>query len=70
MTIPPANNPCWLRLADGKVSGFETTHVALKFLLKRLQGDAVPAATKARELHDFFTKYERLLSKEIGSLNR
>ena len=69
MDIPPTTSPCWLRLVDGKVPGFETTHVALKFLIKRLQGEGVPATAKARELHQFFVKFERLLSKEIGCLN-
>lgn len=68
MSIPAEQSPCWARLANGAIPGFQTSHIALKFLIKRLQDGAVPAESKARELHAFFVKYERLLATEISYL--
>ncbi len=68
MAVPAFNHPCWTRLASGQLPGFQTEHVALKFLLKRLQSEAITPTAKVRELHDFFTKFERLLAKEINHL--
>lgn len=70
MPIPSVEAPCWARLAAGAVPGFKTEHIALKFLLKRLSGDAIAPATKARELHAFFVKFERLLGSEITTLSK
>jgi hypothetical protein len=69
MTVPASSSPCWLRLASGEVPAFQTTHIALKFLLKKLRGDNAPAPSKVKELHEFFVKYERLLDSEIRLLN-
>lgn len=70
MSVPPVDHACWPRLIANQVAAFDTSHVALKFLLKRLRGESTPPLTRARELQAFFVKYERLLGAEIRLLQR
>lgn len=52
----------------------QTTQLGLQMLLKRINGKINPKSpdgeqqAAADELHDFFVKYERILSAEISAL--
>jgi hypothetical protein len=70
MSVPPISSSCWIRLANNKISGFQTDHIALKFLLKRLSTTTTTDIQKSTELHDFFSKFERLLAKELNYLSK
>ncbi len=68
MDLPTHNAMCWKQLLSGQRPGFQTKHAALMFLLKKLQGSNDPVDQRAKALHEFFTKYERVLQVEIGQL--
>jgi hypothetical protein len=68
MDLPTENAMCWKQLLSGQKPSFQTKHAALMFLLKKLQGSAEPVDQRAKALHEFFSKYERVLSAEISQL--
>lgn len=41
----------------------------MQLMLKRVHGDKSSPATKAQEIYDFFSKYERILGSEISQLS-
>lgn len=65
MPVPPPNNPCWNKLANGALGKVKTQNLAMQLLVKRLERSTDPASTKAAEIHAFFIKWERILSSEI-----
>lgn len=68
-TVPPLSHPCWQRLANGALARLKTQHLGTQLLMKRLERTPTPAATKAAELHAFFTKWERALPTEISQIH-
>ena len=68
MDLPTANSMCWKQLLSGQKANFQTKHAALMFLLKKLQGSPDPVDQRAKALHEFFAKYERVLTAEISQL--
>jgi hypothetical protein len=71
--IPNKTNACWRKLATGEKK-IQTTQLGLQMLLKRISSKVTPTAPEAEvaaaagELHDFFVKYEKILSAEISAL--
>lgn len=71
--IPNKSSPCWRKIATGEKK-IQTTQLGLQMLLKRINGKINPKSpdgeqqAAADELHDFFVKYERILSAEISGL--
>ena len=68
MEVPPEYHPVWLKLASGPVAGFTPRQLSLQLLFTRLKYEKMTAAEKARTLHVFFVKYEKILSNEISQL--
>ena len=67
--IPPAEHRCWLHLSSSASPGIQTRQLGLQLLFKRLQGESLSAAAKAREVHAFFLKYQKILGPEIAQLS-
>lgn len=71
--IPDKSHLCWKKIVLGQ-KPLQTSQLGLQMLLKRHAGkltSASPAAdvqAAAGEVHEFFVKYERILSAEIKSL--
>jgi hypothetical protein len=63
-------HPIWLRLVNGQVNGFVPRQLSLQLLFTRLKHEKIPATDKARTLHAFFVKYEKILSQEIAQLSQ
>lgn len=68
MSLPPSNDPCWLRLANGGLARLQTQNLAAQLLTKRLSHSRDLAEVKAKQIHDFFVKWERALPREIQQL--
>lgn len=68
MAIPAPNHPCWLKLANGALEKLKTEHLGTQLMIKRITRSADPAAAKASELHAYFSKWERALSREVAQL--
>lgn len=66
MAVPHPASPCWLRLATGGLSRLKTEHLGTQMLKKRLELSPEPPATKAQEIHLYFSKWERILTDEIA----
>jgi hypothetical protein len=69
MSVPPANHPCWQRLASGAMARLKTQHLGPQLLTKRLERSTDPVNVKAAEIHAFFAKWERVLVAEVQQLN-
>jgi hypothetical protein len=68
MPVPPANHPCWQKLASGGLSKLRTQHLGTQLMTKRLEKSPDPVPAKAAEIHAFFAKWERILPSEIAQL--
>lgn len=71
--VPDKSNARWKELAAGKKT-LNTDNLGLQMLLKRIQsktagGNSAEIDKAAGELFDFFTKYEKILGKEVAALN-
>jgi hypothetical protein len=62
----PEYHPVWLKLANGQLPGFMPRQLSLQLLFTRLKHEKITATDKARMLHAFFVKYEKILSQEIA----
>ncbi|MDZ7895797.1 MAG: hypothetical protein U5M50_13060 [Sphingobium sp.] len=69
MAIPQATSPCWLRLASGGLSKLQTQHLGTQMLKKRIELSHASPADKAREIYEYFSKWERILTDEIAQLH-
>lgn len=70
--VPEKSSSHWRALASGK-KALVTDNLGLQMLLKRLAsktGGGNPAEIEkaSGELFEFFTKYERILGKELAAL--
>lgn len=70
MALPSSSSPCWSRLASGSLSRLQTQHLGTQMLIKRLERSADPVDRKAREIFEYFSKWERGLSHEVAQLER
>jgi hypothetical protein len=70
MPVPPASDPCWLRLAYGSLSRLKTRHLGTQLMTKRVERSDAPVAEKAAEIHAFFAKWERSLPDELAQIQR
>lgn len=68
MAVPGPNDPCWQRLAAGGLARIKTQNLGAQLLTKRLERSTDPLATKATEIHAFFSKWERTLAAEIQQI--
>lgn len=68
--IPPPEHACWLHLIESQAAGFKTHDLALGLLMQRLHAENLPPLEKARQVHAYFRRYERLLAVEIDQLAR
>jgi hypothetical protein len=66
--IPPANHPCWQRLAEGGLSRIKTQHLGTQLMTKRLERSSDPTSVKAAEIRTFFERWERALPNEVQQL--
>lgn len=66
MAIPPPESPCWQRLAGGGLARIRTSNLGVQMMVKRLERSPAPVPDKAREVHEFFLKWERGLADEIS----
>lgn len=66
--IPPPEHACWLQLVDVQHAGFQTRDLALQLLIQRLNAESLPPEEKARQVHAYFRRYERLLALEVQQL--
>ncbi len=70
MEIPDSTHPCWQKLALQQAPGFAPKQLGLQFLFTRLSHERMTPADKAREIHAFFVRYQRILTWEISELQR
>ena len=68
MTLPTLNHPCWQKLASGGLSKIRTQHLGTQLLAKRIERSTDPIASRAAEVHAFFSKWERILPTEVAQL--
>lgn len=66
MAVPPPGASCWLRLASGGLAQVRSSNFGTQMLTKRLQLSNASLNDKAREIHDYYAKWERGLSDEIA----
>ena len=69
MALPPQNAPCWQKLASGGLKQLRTNNLGTQMLTQRLELSKMNSADKAKEVYDFFCKWEKGLSNEIAQLN-
>jgi hypothetical protein len=71
--VPDKTNPKWTSLVKGDIVP-EMNMLALKVMLKslsnqyRINKDNTVLVDSAEKLHDFFSKYESVLQKEIKTI--
>lgn len=70
--VPDKSSPRWKELASGK-KALTTDNLGLQMLLKRVLsktagGNSAETDKAAGELFEFFTKYEKILGKEVAAL--
>lgn len=71
--IPDKSHPVWKKVVFGQ-KPLTSSQLGLQMLLKRISTRITPASPAAdvqaaiEELHNFFTKFERILVDEIKSL--
>jgi hypothetical protein len=68
MAVPSAEHPCWQRLAGGALARMQTQHLGTQLMMKRLERSTDAPSAKAREIHAFFSKWERALPAEVQQL--
>jgi hypothetical protein len=68
MEVPPEYHPVWLKLANGPVAGFAPRQLSLQLLFTRLKYEKMTPPEKARTLHVFFVKYQKILENELSQL--
>ena len=68
MPVPSAEHPCWQRLASGALTRMQTQHLGTQLMMKRLERSTDAPTAKAREIHAFFSKWERALPAEVQQL--
>lgn len=68
--IPDETHPCWQKLATHQVPNFAPKQLGLQFLFTRLSHENMSTLQKAREIHAFFVRYQRILTWEINELQR
>jgi len=68
MAVPDLNNPCWRRLANGGLAKLKTDNLGTQLLAKRLERSTDPVEVRAAEIHGFFAKWERTLTKELAQI--
>jgi hypothetical protein len=68
MAIPNPNHPCWQTLANGGLAKLNSQNLGAQLLAKRLERSQAPIAERAAEVHAFFTKWERILTRELSQL--
>lgn len=68
MSLPPPNHPCWKRLVSGGGARLKTDQLALQLLCSRLERSDAPVDRRVSELMAFFTRFERILPREIAQL--
>jgi hypothetical protein len=66
MSLPPLTSDCWQRLAAGGLERIRTQNLGTRLLVKRLQQSTAPIEDKVREIHAYYTKWERGLPDEIA----
>jgi hypothetical protein len=66
MALPPLTAQCWQRLAAGGLERIRTENLGTRLLIKRLQQSPAPVSEKVREIHAYYTKWERGLTDEIA----
>ncbi len=59
-----------MRLASVGLSRFNTKALGLQLLFKRFDLESTPAVERAKAIHNFFEKYEKILSNEISQLSK
>ena len=69
MAVPDRNHPCWQRLANGGLSKIKTENLGAQLMAKRLERSTDPVASRAAEIHGFFAKWERTLTKELAQFS-
>jgi hypothetical protein len=73
--VPPPSDPCWKRLIERR-SEYSFQQLPLRLLMKqidlRLSRDTSAAAvdTALRDVHAFFSKYERIVERELHQITR
>ena len=70
LSVPPINDPCWLRLAKGGLGRLKTQHLGTQLMTKRLERSSAPDGDKANEIYAFFARWERALPTEVAQLLR
>lgn len=69
MSLPPPTHPCWKRLVSGGIARLKTDQLALQLLCSRLERSAdTPIDRRSSEVVAFFTRFERILGREIAQL--
>ncbi len=68
MAVPAQNHPCWQKLANGSLANLKTEHLGTQLVAKRIVRSTDPLPARAAELHAYFAKWERILTKEIAQL--
>ena len=68
MAVPALNHPCWQKLANGGMAKLDSQNLGAQLLAKRLERSQAPIAERAAEVHAFFTKWERILTRELSLL--
>lgn len=68
MSLPPPTHSCWKHLVTGGGSRLKTDQLALQLLCSRLERSDAPIEKRVSELMAFFTRFERILPREIAQL--
>lgn len=69
MAVPAPHHPVWSRLATGGLSKVKTSQLAAQLFIKRIETSKSPTPQKAKEIFDFFAKYERIMGNELQQLS-
>ncbi|MFZ5747042.1 MAG: hypothetical protein ACOY45_05215 [Pseudomonadota bacterium] len=64
--VPPITAPCWQRLATGGLKSIRTDNIGTSLLAKRIENSPAPIHEKVREIHEYYSKWERGLANEIA----
>lgn len=69
MSLPPSTHTCWKRLVSGSAARLKTDQLALQLLCSRMERSDAPIDKRVSEVIAFFTRFERILGREIAQLN-
>jgi hypothetical protein len=69
MSLPPLTHGCWKRLVSGGAARLKTDQLALQLLCSRMERSDAPLDKRVGEVMAFFTRFERILGREIAQLN-